>query len=79
MYRELDKVLKKSVRFGVCKGFVINAWTTIEGTEYIRVKWDHDTRSTCKADSVLPATPENATVREQKRAKLDAKYNKATQ
>lgn len=68
-YHFPDPVLKKNITNGVYAGFVLQSWISIEGTEYVRVKWEDGYRTTCKADAVLPDTPEN-------RAQLEARYDK---
>lgn len=68
-YTHPDPVLKKDITSGIYEGFVLQSWISIEGTEYVRVKWDTGHRTTCKASSVLPDTPEN-------RKLLEDRHNK---
>lgn len=77
-YAQFDPVLKKDIRFGICEGFVLRAFKSYQtGESYVRVKWQHGSRSTLKATAVIPHTPENLKTLEERYDKRKAKQAQA--
>jgi len=59
-FKEFDPVLKKDIHFGIYEGFVLRSFNRYQtGEAYVRVRWSTGYRTILKAAAVLPNTPEN--------------------